>query len=225
MEAFLCGRNSSSFPVSHISTPCSLGCIIHHISPLFISLSITFCHLLEPHKVSIIIIIVIIIVIIIIKHTSIFGCEDWGPYGLLLPHLLPSLWVFLRCLCGMPGFISELWHLNQDSDLGPNSTSGVPQGTTSAVSTTAEEAAEICKDILRISKTFWENRGNSVTENLHWYWVSWLELRSGVPVAQAIFWPRLDVHGLSGRQSHLPWLAYHRPGTDWTRLEVSQIEV
>lgn len=163
MEAFLCGRNSSSFPVSHISTPCSLGCIIHHISPLFISLSITFCHLLEPHKVSIIIIIVIIIVIIIIKHTSIFGREDWGPYGLLLPHLLPSLWFFLRCLCGMPGFISELWHLNQDSDLGPNSTSGVPQGTTSAVSTTAEEAAEICKDILRISKTFWENRGNSVT--------------------------------------------------------------
>lgn len=50
VEAFLCRRNSSSFPVCHISTPCSLGCIIHHISPLFITLSITCYHLLHLQR-------------------------------------------------------------------------------------------------------------------------------------------------------------------------------
>lgn len=158
-----------------------------------------------------------------IKHTSIFGCEDWVPHGFLLPHLLPSLWV-LRCSCGMPGFISELWHLNQDSDLGPNSTSGVPQGTTSAVSTTAEAAAEICKDILRISKTFWENRGNSVTCRLKTFtgteYLGW-----GYAAACWLHKPSFGQDLMFGRQSHLPWLACHKPGTDWTRLEVSQIEV
>lgn len=114
----------------------------------------------EPHKVS--------IIIIIIEWNNHYYYSDyqthiyfwmWGPYGLLLPHL-PSLWFVRRLfgMFGMPGFISELWHLNQDSDLGPNGTSGVPQVTTSAVSTTAETAAEKCKDILRISMTFSKNR-------------------------------------------------------------------
>lgn len=122
-----------------------------HYSCHFASHFVTCFIYKEPHEVSRI----IAIVVIIIARISLFSREGRDPYWLLLPQPLSAL-VFFRCFCGTPGFTAELWHLNQDCDLGPNGTSGVPRGTTGA---------------------------------------------------QAIFWPRLDVHGLSGRQSHLTLLA------------------
>lgn len=90
------------------------------------------------------------------------------------------------------------------------------------------------KLLLKYLKTSWESpwhlakTGNSCAGRLKAFTgsrASWLGLHSSMPVTQAIFWPRLNVRSLSGRQSHLPWLACHKPGTDWTRLEVSQHEV
>lgn len=118
----------------------------------------------EPLKVSMI----IMIIIIIITLSSFYGVEDWGLCRLSLPHLLPSLWFWGVCVACQV-FISELWHLNQDSDLRPNSASGVPQGTTTAVSSVFEQylRRNSCwnmssKDVLRICMTFSKDRGNLV---------------------------------------------------------------
>lgn len=145
------------------------------------------------------------------------------------------------CLCGFEafvwhvGFISELWHQNQDSDLGPNSASGVPQGTTTAVSSVFEQylCTNYCWNLSSedIFMTFSKNRGNSVMHGLKattGSGLSWSGLQGSVPSAWAIFWPRLDVHGLSELQAVSPALvvvlqAWHRLNN--TRLEVSQSEV
>lgn len=74
------------------------------------------------------------------------------------------------------------------------------------------------KDVLRISLTLRKNRRNSVICGLKAITgnrVSWSGLRSSVPSTRAIFWPRLDVHGLSELQVVSPALvvvpqAWHR---------------
>lgn len=116
-------------------------------------------------------------------------------------------------------------------------TSGVPQGTTTAVSSVFEQ--HLCRDSCwksdqdtsRMSMTFSKSRSNSPMCRLKAITgsrVFWSGLHSSVPSAKATFWPRVDVHGLGEWQGVSPVLAvvpqaWHRLHN--TRLEVSQREV
>lgn len=120
--------------------------------------------------------------------------------------------VGFRCLCSTPGRISELWHLNWGSDLGPNSTSGVPQGTTAAVST--------MQDVKMSGEPLWHV---AKTEGIQWQvvWkpslgVPWLGLRSGMLVAQPIFWPRFD--------DFMVWAAGSLTYPGWRATSLAQTE-
>lgn len=122
----------------------------------------------------------------------------------------------------MPGFISELWHLNQDSDLGPNSPSGVPQGTTTAVSSVFEQ--HLCRNNCwkmsskDIFLTFSNNRWNPldwkpslVVEYLGQVTGQRAKCTSHLLAKTWCSWSQRAAGSLT-----CPGLRSHKPGTNWT---------
>lgn len=164
----------------------------------------------EPLKVSIIIIIVIIIIL------SFFGCEDWGLNGLLLRHLLPSLWFWGVCVaCHVLSQSSDTWTKTLTwGQTAPPVSLRAPQllSALGLNSTSAETTARMC--LVKTSSWHFAN-----TEGILWqvYWNPSLVLQHlcrGYTAACQVHKLSFGQHlmftvSVSGRQSHLSWLPEH----------------
>ena len=187
------GETQVQILVAHISTPCSLGCIIHrnHCIIQFTQHHIWFIYKRNPSK----------------SHNNryyhtpiLFWRQEPRPPWTPPPHLLPPLWFRGVCVACQV-FISELWHLNQDCDPRAKQRLRCPSGHHNCCQPLCLNGASA--EVFG-AKTSWESLWHPANTEWTQSYVDWKEQcilvgghASSVPSAQAAFWPWLYVHGLS----------------------------